>query len=364
MGVEMRKTVRKFPVFIGHIWSPSIRFLDANLRFLRPIGRTQRAIGGRATVAAILLFLLGGCSEIDWNWDWWKPPRRVVRPVARRPTTQPQEKPVAKQPPPSQVQRETAHIERAPTPEAMSSPDNAPRQTTPEQFDAGPSRAFYHLYLASGATKPTDDPEHRLPLSHAGARTCARLLEMLYVPVGRSGSEAESYLLYENRDEFQAAWQLAPALDVAPVKEATSTVGAEAAFRAGVGLMLHILESGATIPSGLIEGCERKLSEAAQADGLPVVMRWASAIMAGRLVSEYRYDYATARNYYLQAERLAANDPIAVRTARWWKADAFVQEGKRVDAGAIYEEILDSTDIMDSQIVRRSKALLAQHKKR
>jgi hypothetical protein len=187
---------------------------------------------------------------------------------------------------------------------------------------------------------------------------------MLYVPVGRSGSEHETYLLYEDRAEYQAASNLAPALDVAPLKEATSTVGPEAAFRAGIGLLLHILDSGATVPPAIVDACERRFAEAAQAASLPVVMRWASAILAGRVVSEYRYDYAGARSYYQQAERVAAKDAIALRTTRWWMADAFVQEGKRKEAAAIYEEILDSSETFDSQIARRSKAILAQFKKR
>lgn len=187
---------------------------------------------------------------------------------------------------------------------------------------------------------------------------------MLYVPVGRSGGENESYLLFENRDEFDAAWRLAPALDVPPLREAPATVGPEAAFRAGIGLLHQILDSGAVVSPGLIEAGERRLSEAAQSESLPAVLRWASAILAGRIASEYRYDYSTARSYYEQAQRFAGNDAIGIRTARWWTADSFAQEGKRREAGAIYEEILESTDIIDSQIIRRCRAILAQHKNR
>lgn len=318
----------------------------------------------RACLPILLLFFFGGCSNIDWNWGWWEQPRRIVRPAQRPAGEQARQEPAQESSPAPQDQRETTHIERAPEPEGLTTREPATKQSNPERFGAGQNRAFYHLYLASGETKPVDDPEHRLQLNHAGARTCARVLEMLYVPVGRSGGETDSYLLYENNDEFQAAWRLAPALDLAPMREATSTVGAEAAFRAGAGLFMHILESGAVISPQLIEACERRLSEAAQSESLPVILRWSSAILAGRLVSEFRYDYATARSYYQQAQRLAADDPIALRTARWWTADALVQEGKRKDAGAIYEQILDSAESFDSQIVRRSKTILAQHKKR
>ena len=114
----------------------------------------------------------------------------------------------------------------------------------------------------------------------------------------------------------------------------------------------------------LVESCERRLSEAAMSERLPDVMRWASAILAGRVASEYRYDYDTASTYHHQAQRIAGKDAIGVRTARWWMADALAQEGKRQEAAAIYEEILESTDIIDSQIIRRSRAILDQLKNR
>ena len=43
-------------------------------------------------------------------------------------------------------------------------------------------------------------------------------------------------------------------------------------------------------------------------------------------------------------------------------ASALAQEGKRKEAAAVYEEILESTDIIDSQIVRRSREILAQNR--
>lgn len=319
---------------------------------------------GGTLVVATFLIIPAACSEIDWNWGWWKQPRRLVRPDARRPaqsaTGESENEPSAS----SSESPDAANLGRAESPEAMASSRGRGGQPSPAQFGAGQVRAFYHVYLVSGGTKPVDDPEHRLQLNHAGARTCARMLEMLYVPVGRSGGATESYLLFENRDEFDAAWRMAPALDVPPLREAPATVGPEEAFRAGLGLLHHLLDSGAVVSTGLIEAGERRLVEGAQSESLPAVLRWASAILAGRIASEYRYDYATARSYYQQAQRLAGNDAIGVRTAQWWTADALAQEGQRKEAAAIYEEILESTDIIDSQIIRRSRAILAQHKNR
>lgn len=340
----------------------SVRNMNAS--FTKKTARRFLIASPWVVLMAVFVCSAEGCSDIDWNWGWWKQPRRLVRPSARRPDQPPPGESVTDQSPSSEGPADAAHLGRAESPEAMASGRGRGGQPSPAQFGAGQVRAFYHVYLTSGETKPVDDPEQRLKLNHADARTCARILEMLYVPVGRSGSGTESYLLYENRDEFQAAQSLAPALDVPALREAPSTVGPEAAFRAGVGLLLHILDSGAVVSTGLIEACERRLSEAAQSERLPTVLRWAAAILAGRVASEYRYDYATARSYYQQAQRLAGNDAIGIRTARWWTADTFAQEGQRRESAAIYEEILESTDIIDSQIIRRSRAILSQHKNR
>ena len=332
----------------------------ANPAEKKPGGSLIRRFGSLGAV--FLALIQAGCSDIDWNWGWWKQPRRLVRPDARRPAEPASDDSVPERSASSGESPNAAQLGRAESPDAMASTRARGEQSSPTQFGAGQVRAFYHVYLVSSGAKPVDDPEHRLHLNHTSARSCARMLEMLYVPVGRSGGETESYLLFENRDEFDAAWRLAPALDVPPLREAPATVGPEAAFRAGLGLMHHILESGAVVSTGLAEAGEGKLVEAAQSEGLPAVMRWASAILAGRLASEYRYDYATARSYYEQALRIAGNDAIGVRTARWWMADALAQEGKRKEAAAVYEEILESTDIIDSQIVRRSREILAQNR--
>jgi hypothetical protein len=310
-----------------------------------------------------LLLILTGCSDVDWNWGWWKQPRRLVRPSPRRPVD-PATADSGGESDTTNRSPETAQLDRSASPDEMTSVRARGEATSPAQLGAGQVRAFYHVYLVSGPATEGQEPENRLRLRHASARTCARVLEMLYVPVGRSGSDVDSYLLYENRDEYQAAAQFVPALDVPPLREAPSTVGPEAAFRAGVGLMMHIVESGAVVSPAVVESCERRLSEAAMSERLPDVMRWASAILAGRVASEYRYDYDAASTYHQQAQRIAGKDEIGVRTARWWMADALAQEGKRQEAAAIYEEILESTDIIDSQIIRRSRAILAQLKNR
>jgi len=210
----------------------------------------------------------------------------------------------------------------------------------------------------------------RLRLRHVAARPCASVLEMLYVPLGRSGSQDECYLIYEQRDEFDAARTLAPLLDIQPSKEAEAANGVEAALHNGLALMLSILQKDtgtgrAVTDRADVERCERYLAEAARSGDLPAQKRWVAAILAGRLLSAYRNDQPGARGYFDQAKRQTTEGSIEAMTAEWWRADTFVQEGNVDRANAICERILSDYRGMwpDSSIIARCKATLKKHRK-
>jgi hypothetical protein len=222
------------------------------------------------------------------------------------------------------------------------------------------------LYLTSGSEPREEQPgERRLNLKNASARACASLLELLYVPMGRSGSAEECYLIYENTDEFQAAVSLAPRLDVTPQGSPAATVGPLAAFKAGISQMLWILGQGAVVDSKMLDDCERHLVEALQSSQLPAPDRWMAGILAGRLASEFKYDYPSALSYCRQAEKAASEDSMRRMTALWWCADTLVQEGKAAEARDVYRAIAsDYDEWKDCQIVRRSRAKLDEKRKR
>ncbi len=327
-----------------------------------------------------------GCENVDWNWDttWWQKPRRVVRPS--RPVQKPDAPPEraaenAEEPSPKTVAEES-------TPAAESrpaAPEQAPRRAarsataeTPEVVTAsgGPAPQtpgiaekvlpFHSLYLTSGAASEEVQPgEQRIALARAPARECAALLEMLSVPMGRSGSERECYLIYEEVDEFEAAKTLASLLDETPTAKGGSTVGAEAAFKAGVAELLWLVGQGAMADAETVDSCERHLAEAVQSEGLSTTHRWAAGLLAGRLASEYRYDYALARSYYRQAASVAAPGGLESMTVQWWVADSLVQDGKPAEARGIYEAIVRTYGGKwdKSHIVRRSTARLEQRPK-
>lgn len=315
--------------------------------------------------------LLAGCQDIDWNWNltWWKQPRRVVRPrPAAAPAEDRDETRLAEQsesrqreaaPPGGSAQNDAASVDSVPAEPAAAPRATADTGTPPA---AAMDRAYFNLYLVSDGSSARDgDAETRMRLRNTLPGRCARVLEMLYVPVGRSGSSTESFLIYEDRRVFEAAREFVPFLDVPAIMTSGPTVGAEAAFRNGVGLLQQVLDVGVMVPPELIDACEARLAEAVQSSTLSSGRRWAAGILAGRLMAEYRYDYSAARSYYRQAERQADPRSVEAMVAQWWRAESLSQDGRHNEAATGYREIESRFGALfsKSQIVRRSRAMAA-----
>lgn len=346
-------------------------------------------------IVSTLTLPVAGCGDVEWNWDstWWQRPKRVVKPTSARTQSAPEGRAA-----PSEDGDRASDQEPSPRTTAVQDhrvPDESAWTDASSRSASRPPRTtskalpFYQLYLlqAEGrsahpmkSAPPDHEPEaqdaeteaaggHRgeyvQELQQASAPACAALLEMLYVPAGRSGSAAECYLLYENYAEFEAAVSFAANLDVAVSSEAPAGVGAMAAFDAGVAKYLQIIEAGAIVEPALVDAAERGLAEAAQSSGLPPPIRWAAAILAGRLASDYRYDYAAARSFYRQAERAAAAKSLENMVARWWQADAFLQEDRGGDADEIYRALLADYEQTwkEAHIVHRCRAAVRQRRK-
>ena len=129
--------------------------------------------------------------------------------------------------------------------------------------------------------------------------------------------------------------------------------------------MLEILGHGAVVDRKLVSDCERHLVEALQSSRLSASDRWAAGIMAGRLASEFKYDYASAKSYLSQAAQACSEASIEKMTAQWWLADLLAQEGKATEARDAYQKIVnDFGDRENCQIVRRSQAKLEERRKR
>jgi len=308
-----------------------------------------------------------GCGDIEWNWDWawWKKPERVVRPVRQADSPRPQQADRSD----DSLGRPSGAASSNATASASPSPNNAPSaEPVAANSQPLPNRPFYYLYFISGeaARDESTRGEVRIVLEHAPALACARLMEWLYVPTGRSGSTTESYTIYENAAEFRAAAAMAGSLDVAPAPLPISSVGTQAAFESGVAMLLGALDVGPGGDTKLAEASEQRFVEALQSTDLPPILRWASGILAGRVAEQYRYDHAGAKSYFKQAERLVPNGSIERMTARWCRAEVLTQEGKSSDAILVYQEIIEEfgKGNADSHIVRRATALIDEYNKR
>lgn len=318
-------------------------------------------------MSAILALGVCGCGDIEWNWDWawWKKPERVVRPVrqADAPRRDQADRSDEAHGRPSGAVSANATASNPPSP--IDAPSAGPIATNSQPL---PNRPFYYLYFISGdaARDESTRGEVRIVLEHAPALACARLMEWLYVPTGRSGSTTESYAIYENAAEFRAAAAMAGSLDVAPVQLPISSVGTHAAFESGIAMLLGALNAGPGGDTKLAKASELRFVEALQSTDLPPIIRWASGILAGRVAEQYRYDHAGAKSYFKQAERLVPDGSIEKMTARWCRAEVLTQEGKSSDAILVYQEIIEEFGKAnaDSHIVRRATALIDEYNKR
>jgi hypothetical protein len=116
----------------------------------------------------------------------------------------------------------------------------------------------------------------------------------------------------------------------------------------------------------MVDRCEHYLAQATQSAQLSPMQRWAAGILAGRLVSEFRYDYPTACSYYGQAARAARPGSLEEMTARWWVADGLAREGMTRESRAGYQTILAEYGSKwgESHIVSRARAILNQRSQR
>jgi len=356
------------------------------------IPRQERSRIGPILLTLVAFSLTGivGCQDIDWNWDmdWWKKPKRVVRPTRatknrsvspqKQPQTQAQQPAEKKQDSPQKSPQESPQESRpAPKSDPVSqqtkapSPANPPQQAkpstpTPAKTEKYQDRPYYQLYFISdGNTGEEDRGTESITLNRANARLCASLVEMLYIPLGRSGSHSECYLLFEEIDEFRAVMAIAPTFDRTPLETAPKTIGAKAAFQAGIGMFLGIIKQGVAVEPSSVASCERLFVEALQSNQLTAGERWSAGILAGRVVSEYRYDYATAASYYRQALQHAAPGSLEEMSGRWWRADAFTQQGLEKEAGSEYRTIVRTFEDKwpHSHIVNRARSILRKAKK-
>jgi hypothetical protein len=306
--------------------------------------------------------VIAGCDQLDSNWDtsWWKQDRRIVKPTQR---PQPRKRETAKtnpETPDKKSDTAVASSEQSPANADDSKPLNQENNVVRRASNSTSAiRPFYHLYLVPDGSKAAEGRrnEARVTLRHLSPRLCGMLLEMLYVPLGRSGSGGDTYLIYEQPEEFERAMTFVEHMDRASVGDAWSE---------GIAGYLKTLEQGVIVDKDLIESSEKKFASIVQNGGGADEIRWAAGIFAGKLAADYRYAYADARSYYAQSLRFAKEESIEAMTAEWWRANTFTQESATKDANEAYEDILDHYTHLwpKSHVIERSYAILKKNQKR
>lgn len=291
----------------------------------------------------VVFVIACGCGRTEWNWDWawWQSPSRIVPPSKTE-----SDRPVS-----AATSRHSEAVEAA-----ASAQDEPSREQFPTRQQQ--NRPFYQLYLVGPDAEAGDQGDATVHLHFAKARPCAVLLEMLCVPLGRSGNPAKCYLLYEEKSELDDAIQIAPLLDIAAATAPRSTSGPSESFDLGVGLMLTIVEQAAVVDATLVNAAVKLLTQAMQADSLDTERRWAAGVLASRLMCEFKYDHGSARLLAQDAESIAVPGSREQYTAMYWRADALTQSGKSAEATSLYQEIAKKygVKVAHSQLVKQPKA--------
>ncbi len=299
--------------------------------------------------------MTAGCGNVSSNWDmtWWKQERRLVQPTPRDESA------------------EAASSSSAANPDSTGggAAGGATSETRPAASTSArpegptPIRVFQYLYLVAEGSEISESArrEARVMLRNVDPRSCGTLLEMLYVPMGKSGSRRETYLMFEQPDEFERAMSFALLLDVPSPDESTPD-----AWQTGVACLLALVEAGPAPDKSLVERCEKKLAEIVDADTGGPMKQWAAAIFAGRVAADYRYEYGAARDFYARAARFAEAGSIEALTAEWWTADSYSRQAATRSANEAYEDILDGYTHLypKSQIIQRSSAALRKNRKK
>jgi len=113
----------------------------------------------------------------------------------------------------------------------------------------------------------------------------------------------------------------------------------------------------------LIQGAEQRLAQAADSSSLEVRLRWAAAILAGRLALDYRYDYDAAGRHFKKAAELCNDASIERMTTRGWMADTLVKLGNETEARSVFESVASEFARWPrSPVVLRARSWLEEHR--
>ncbi len=305
-----------------------------------------------ASSLSILCFAAAGCQDIDWDfermhwrWDWWnKPSRRPIRPSRQaRGERRPRAMPVEPEARPEQ-----------PAATAGKQPEYRPASL------AAPS-GFYQLVLLSerGPAAGSGGTKH-IRLKNVSAEAASKALAWLYVPIGRPGQETRRTLIYESPDLWEAATSFAPKLDVPVIDQPPQRlpIDPEKSFAQGIGLLSYVYRMNPARPADLakLEHVEGLLNVTATSNAADPGLRWAAALVAGRIRADVQFDFEGAQRFLLIAQGYAPPGSVEEMMALFARAEAYRQDGQPDKAKPLYQQIVSQFgNYRESDTYRRAQ---------
>lgn len=295
------------------------------------------------------------------------PTRTEPRPsVSIAPSEPVATKPPPATPPPAPPRPAEEQIASARTSERLSLPDRSSSATpsptpSPRSVRASPPSepvissgpdVFYQLYLLSEPSTQRAAPNtQRLKLANAPSRAAAQVISQLYQPVGQAGSERQTYLIYQDLDEWRAAQAAVPWVDVPS--------GASSGIGRGVRSLLEVAGAGPMPDRESVNAAHAALSQVVSDSSADSRVRWAAAMWDGKLTSEQLFDDTAAAASFDTAIKLAPPGSVERLSALLARAESYQAVGDRDSAKRAYAALADEFGASHprSQAVQRAKTL-------
>ncbi len=238
--------------------------------------------------------------------------------------------------------------------------ETASREIAPERADAKPDQTllsgwpdepvevqtFLRLMLLSGSAAEDGDvaPDARendmrtVRVERASAREVGRLIAELYPPVGPGGTEHRFYLVYQSAEVMGGAAELAVRMDVDAADISTGgEIAPLEAFATAIPLYYELLRR--RVDDRLAEELVVRFEYAANAEEVPVQVRWASAMIAAQLHIDYRADPTLQKHALLLASVVVPSDSLESFLAQAAQMRWYEDNGRRGDAADLAREL-------------------------
>ncbi len=192
-----------------------------------------------------------------------------------------------------------------------------------------------------------------MQLANVPARSAAQLVSQLYQPVGLGGGERQTYLIYQDLDEWRAAQSAVGWIDVPS--------GSASGMGRGVRSLIEVVGAGPMPDREAVNAAHAAFSQVVGDTGADSRTRWAAAMWDGKLSSEQLFDDTAAAASYDMAIKLAQPGSVERLAAMWARAESYQAVGDRDSAKKAYAALADQFGRAHprSQAVQRASTLRA-----